>query len=304
VGEGWQPLHGSFRDLGYSIEWHDFTLPRDLDWAPSFHPGSLEICLNVAGRGEVKAGSRELSLTTSTAGFYVPGDPGLEAFRRGGERHQFLTIELSRQFLERHVSGDEQGLDPRLNRVFGDRPPGTMTVSEPVRLTSDCQQLVTSLRRPPVYAAAQRLWCQAKVLEVAATLLYQPGPGDEMFCERHKRLSRERVQKVLLILNQNLAEPPSLEEIGRRVGCSQFYLSRLFTREMGKTMSAHLRELRMERAATLLREGKLNVTEVALTVGYNSLSHFGAAFHAAFGCCPGLYPLATDSQRAAKRGLA
>ena len=39
------------------------------------------------------------------------------------------------------------------------------------------------------------------------------------------------------------------------------------------------------------------VTEAALEVGYNSLSHFSAAFHETFGCCPGLYPIKTPTQR-------
>ena len=47
----------------------------------------------------------------------------------------------------------------------------------------------------------------------------------------------------------------------------------------------------MERAAELLREGKMNVTETALEVGYSSLSHFTVAFRETFACCPGLYPL-------------
>jgi AraC-like DNA-binding protein len=34
------------------------------------------------------------------------------------------------------------------------------------------------------------------------------------------------------------------------------------------------------------------VTEVALEVGYSSLSHFSHAFCETMGCCPGLYPLA------------
>ena len=54
-----------------------------------------------------------------------------------------------------------------------------------------------------------------------------------------------------------------------------------------------------EQAAELLRAGGHNVTEVAMEVGYNSLSHFSTAFHAAFGCCPGLYPLKTPTQREA-----
>lgn len=41
----------------------------------------------------------------------------------------------------------------------------------------------------------------------------------------------------------------------------------------------------------LLRTGHCNVTEAALEVGYNSLSHFSTAFREQFRCCPGLYPL-------------
>jgi AraC-like DNA-binding protein len=93
----------------------------------------------------------------------------------------------------------------------------------------------------------------------------------------------------------------TLEEIGRRVGCSPFHLSRIFSQEVGKPIFQYLRDLRMERAAELLRQRKLNVTEVAMAVGYNSSSHFSTAFHETFGCCPGLYPLATTSQWLAKK---
>jgi AraC-like DNA-binding protein len=59
----------------------------------------------------------------------------------------------------------------------------------------------------------------------------------------------------------------------------------------GLTISQFLRQARLDRAAQLLRAGTHNVTEAALEVGYNSLSHFTVAFREAFGCCPGLYPL-------------
>ena len=297
VGSGWRQLYGNFRDLGYSIEWHDFSTKRDLEWSRSFHPGSLEICLNFAGHGEVQAGRRSLEFGASTTGFYAQSNSRLTAMRRGGERHQFITVEFSLPFIERHALPCDRGVNPLLSRVFANTARDTATVSEPIRLTSEHQQMVMSLRRPPVYAAAQRLWYQAKALEVAAALLYQPLPGEELFCQRYKRLSQERVQKVVTILKQNLAEPPPLEEIGRRVGCSQFYLSRLFTQEMGKTISAYLRDLRMERAAELLREGKMNVTEAALEVGYSSLSHFTVVFRETFACCPGLFPLKRPTQK-------
>jgi len=46
VGPGWRPLFGNHRDLGFSFEWHDFTARETFDWSRSFHPGSVELCLN------------------------------------------------------------------------------------------------------------------------------------------------------------------------------------------------------------------------------------------------------------------
>jgi AraC-like DNA-binding protein len=45
----------------------------------------------------------------------------------------------------------------------------------------------------------------------------------------------------------------------------------------------------MERAGELLLTGRYNVTEVAIEVGYNSLSHFSRAFCQTMGVCPALY---------------
>ena len=296
LGDGWQRLHGNFRDVGYSIEWHDFAAETEIDWARSFHPGSVEICLNLAGNACVQASGEILEFVPLSTGFYLQDQPNLTATRRAGDRHQFITIELSLAFLERHFMAGEKGLHSRLrNLLEGKR--GSQ-VSELVRLTSEHQQMMISLRRPPVYAAAQRLWYHAKVLEVAAALFYHHSDDDELFCQRQKRQHHDRVQKVITLLKENLAEPLSLEEIGKRVGCSHYHLSRVFSQEVGKSIFQYLRDLRMERAAELLREGKLNVTEVALEVGYSSPSHFSVAFHDTFGCCPGLYPLAPTANLA------
>lgn len=291
VGEGWRPLSGNFRDLGYSVEWHDFTTERDLDWSPSFHPGGVEICLNLAGRGEVQAGDRQLAFAPLTSGFYFQRKSPLSGHRVGGDRHKFLTVELSLGFLAQYIEPKETGLHPAVKKFLSGK---AMTeVSEPVRLSQEHQQLAANLSRPPVSAAAQRMWYRAKALEVASAVLYQPEASEEFFCQRHKRQNRERVDRVIAVLKENLAEPPSLEEIGRRVGCSHFYLSRIFSQEMGRGIFQYLRVLRMDRAAELLRERKMNVTQVALEVGYSSPSHFSTAFHETFGCCPGLYPLRT-----------
>jgi AraC-like DNA-binding protein len=116
----------------------------------------------------------------------------------------------------------------------------------------------------------------------------------EFFCMRQKRLARERVERVKEILRRDLSNPPTLEMLGQEAGCSPFYLSRIFSREAGLTIPQYLRNVRMERAAELLRTGRYNVTEAATEVGYSSLSHFSKAFCEIIGCCPVLYPAAKN----------
>ena len=296
VGGGWQPLFGSFRGAGYSIEWHDFLAKREFDWAASFHPGCVELCLNLEGDGYVAGRGSRAEFTPNTAGFYHRQNEPLTARRAAGQQHRFLTVEFSCPFLAKHLSGTEAKLHPVVRAAMTGCP-CDQVAGATVRLTAAQLQTIATLRQPPVYAAAQPVWYQCKALELAVTFLFQPPPEEKMFCSRQQRLAQERVEQVIFLLKQNLAEPPALEELGRKVGCSHFYLSRIFSAQTGLTITQYLRKLRMERAAELLRAGEHNVTEVSLEVGYASLSHFSAAFHETFGCCPGLYPLKTPAQQ-------
>ena len=298
VGGGWQPLSGSFRGAGYSIEWHDFFARREFDWAASFHPDCIELCLNLGGHGFVTGpgeGARA-EFAPNTAGFYHRKHEPLTAKREAGEQHRFLTVEYSCPFLAKHFTGLEATTHPIVDAAIGKCPCKHVTGAT-VRLSASQQQLVATLRHPPVYAAAQPLWYQCKALELAVTFLLQPPPDQELFCTRQQRIAQERVEQVVFLIKQNLAEPPSLEELGKQIGCSHFYLSRIFSTQTGQTITQYLRQLRMEKAAELLRSGEYNVTEAALEVGYNSLSHFSAAFHETFGGCPGLYPFKTPTQK-------
>ncbi len=301
VGGGWQPLFGNFRGAGFSVEWHDFFAKREFDWAASFHPGCVELCLNLNGHGFVEGRGNRTEFAPGTVGFYHRKDEPLTARRAADEQHQFLTVEFSSPFLAKHLAGMEATLHP-IVRAAMEGAPCDFVSGTTVRLNASQQQLITTLRQPPVYASAQPLWYQCKALELAVTFLLQPPPEQEMFCSRQQRVAQERVEQVIFLLKQNLAEPPPLEELGRKIGCSHFYLSRIFSAQTGQTITQCLRQLRLERAAELLRGREHNVTEVALEVGYNSLSHFSHAFQETFGCCPGLYPLATPAQSLVRRG--
>ncbi|MEQ1859538.1 MAG: AraC family transcriptional regulator [Chthoniobacteraceae bacterium] len=265
VRPGWRLLFGGFGSLGFSIEQHQFQTDGELDWSRSFHPESLELCLNLAGTGEVRCGSELVVVKPGTAVAYAHAREPLVARRAKGERHHFLTLELQRDFLARQVAGAERALDDIVRTgALAARP--RSGIGGPRALTLAHEQLASRLSQPPVAQTALPLWFQSKVLELIAEFLFAPAP--EMFCERQKRLAHERVERVKELLTSQLENPPSLDALGREVGVSQFYLSRTFSAQTGMTIPQFLRRVRMERAAELLRAGTHNVTEAAFAVGY------------------------------------
>lgn len=289
VPKGWRQLWGDFDRLGVSLQWHDFQTERAFDWGLSFHPRSLEFCLNLEGRGAV--GDRA-DYVPGSAGYYaVAGEP-LRASRQARDHHQFLTVEFSNRHLQQQLADCEGDLDPPLRAaIFPEKERSIVSSARP--MTPDQRQVVGSLLSPPVAKAAQSLWYQSKALELMSHFLFTP-KDPEFFCMRQKRVARDRVERTKELLARDLANPPTLEMLGREVGCSPFYLSRSFSREVGLTIPQYLRKLRMERAAELLRSGRYNVTEAATEVGYASLSHFSKAFCETIGCCPVLYPMAKN----------
>lgn len=289
LGGGWQCLHGCYCKNGLSIEWHDYSCTKPQDWARTFHPGSLEVCFNVAGRARLACSQEAALLGPMSVIFYHATGDILSAWRLPEDHHQFLTLEFSREFLFRHLAGHEAVLHPLIRRIVADLGAGPC-VSAPSPLTSAQRKQIAALRTPPVKETAASLWYQGQALSLMADLFFQadaPAPAPS----RQQAVARQRVEKAIEILGQRLANPPTLEELGREVGCSQFYLSRTFSRQMSMTIPQFLRQIRMERAAELLKSGRFNVTEAALEVGYSSISHFSHAFYETMGCCPGLYPL-------------
>jgi AraC-like DNA-binding protein len=236
-----------------------------------------------------------------TGGFYLPMERRIDAERAAKQRHRFATVRFSQSFLHNRLASCDGALNPVVERfIRGERT--AVYFGGTHRLTVAQEHRVADLLNPPALLGARPIWYEAKVLELMAEFFFDRQCDDELFCDRQKRLARERVDRVVAILSGRLSERLNLKQLGREAGCSPFYLSRTFTSVMGMTISQYQRKLRMERAAELLRSGNCNVTEAALAVGYSSLSYFSQAFCETMGCCPGLYPLKTTTQQARSNG--
>lgn len=102
-----------------------------------------------------------------------------------------------------------------------------------------------------------------------------------------RRICETRLHKVLAHIDAHLAEPLELYELAAVAHFSPFHFHRLFAAWMGQTLGDHVRQRRLERAASrLISLPGQGVLDVALGVGFNSGEAFARAFKLHFGCSP------------------
>ena len=103
------------------------------------------------------------------------------------------------------------------------------------------------------------------------------------------RSDRESIIEAKRIIDSQLALAPSCEELARKVNISTSKLSKGFSSLFGTSVHAYIIDQRLEKAASLLLESNLNVSQVAAFVGYSKPSNFAAAFKKKYGVIPKNY---------------
>ena len=99
----------------------------------------------------------------------------------------------------------------------------------------------------------------------------------------------ETIRRVHDALTENLAERITIDELSHRFLMNPSTMKAVFKAVYGRSIAAHIREHRMERAAELLRETDESMGAIAAAVGYESASKFSAEFRKAYGQLPTEY---------------
>jgi transcriptional regulator GlxA family with amidase domain len=95
-----------------------------------------------------------------------------------------------------------------------------------------------------------------------------------------------KLTEAVTLMEANIEEPLSTDEIAQLAGVSRRQLERLFKQYLGSLPSRYYLELRLQRARQLLRDTNYSIVQVGLMCGFSSGSHFSTAFGALFGNTP------------------
>ena len=132
-------------------------------------------------------------------------------------------------------------------------------------------QIQTRQRLKGKYSGAQQQADKVETVEVKG--------NDELLMER-----------IMKSVNRNLSNSDfNVDMLTQEVGISRAQLHRKMKELTGISTSEFIRNIRLEQAARLLREQKVNVTQVAYTVGFSNLAHFSTIFRKHFGIAPSEY---------------
>ena len=104
--------------------------------------------------------------------------------------------------------------------------------------------------------------------------------------QRRRRDDVDVIEAARDMIARRFKDNLSLSEIAREVGSSVFHLARIFKTRTGFSLHAYRNQLRLRSALERLRDPGIDLTGIALDLGFSSHSHFTETFRRAFGKTP------------------
>lgn len=157
----------------------------------------------------------------------------------------------------------------------------------PVR-QAELSTLFDQLRADPAGPGQlDRVITRSRLLTILLLLLRESMPANNT---QEASFGEQRAQRLMLdaktYIQKHYSDPILLDDIASALHVSSYHLSHVFSQESDFSLFAYLTTVRMEKAKTLLLEETLNVSEIALAVGYQNPNYFSKAFRKHVGCSP------------------
>jgi len=108
----------------------------------------------------------------------------------------------------------------------------------------------------------------------------------------------ERIHKVVKHIELNIDSEMPLDDLAELACFSPFHFQRIFKEVLGETPKQFIKRLRLEEAARIIAfQPELNILEVAVKVGFQSLEAFSRAFKDYYSLSPDKYRKSSEIER-------
>lgn len=104
----------------------------------------------------------------------------------------------------------------------------------------------------------------------------------------------DAIYRVVNYIEKNADKAITVKELADIAGFSQFHFHRIFTAYTGEPLSTFVKRIKLEKSAHFLAYSNMNITEVALSCGYETPSAYNKAFKQLFSVNPSEYKIANN----------
>lgn len=166
--------------------------------------------------------------------------------------------------------------------IKGGRP-----IIEEKVISSSVKMVLNQIVDKKLHGALQNIYMKGKIYELLSLYF---NISEETESDHCPFMANEetvlQIKKAKDIIIENMANPPSLEELSKQVGLNIKKLKVGFKEFYGTPVFTFLLNYKLDYSKKLLEENKLNVSEIAIQIGYSNSSHFIAAFKKRFDITP------------------
>jgi len=149
----------------------------------------------------------------------------------------------------------------------------------------------TYLLQRRLFAAARHskpdpLYVEETVFELLDRVLTAAYSADRDASRPPRRTAGDLARAVCELIGRRFREALTVGDVAEAIGCSRYHLCRAFKAATGTTLHDHRDQVRLRSALEHLENARIDLTQLALELGYSSHSHFTASFRRAFGITP------------------
>ncbi|MBS5522032.1 MAG: helix-turn-helix domain-containing protein [Clostridiales bacterium] len=107
--------------------------------------------------------------------------------------------------------------------------------------------------------------------------------------QQQENKNQRIIEETKVFIKDNIGQELSRDEVAANVFLNPDYLSRIFKKETGYSVSEYILKMRMSVACELLVKTDLSVSKIAMSCGYSHMAHFSKMFKKDTGMTPNEY---------------
>ena len=98
------------------------------------------------------------------------------------------------------------------------------------------------------------------------------------YYEKFPAVGNKRIDKIISFINNNYTRNLKLNEIAGMASMNSSAFCRYFKENTGKTLLQYVMEMRVGYACKLLALGEMDISQIAVECGFDSITHFNRTF--------------------------